>query len=256
MLLLVVAAVCGGFSHAYAQGGRQSDGVLYPQPDPPPLMFGPEIGYGWWENKGSFMVPDGNRACSEFTDGSGEGITYGAKGMIYLNSWFFISPRVRFEARSGTFMADLPGEPVRDRTNEIVTLEQEGQVDATMAAVAADLTVGVEFFRTGIYLFGGGSASFLLDGFYDYSERVKGPTGFTYADTRSITHKLVSGYSFPGYENTTFDLRGGLGYVLRLEPFAFNPEVFYSYPLTSALAKPDELKQTGIIGTFGVLYMF
>jgi hypothetical protein len=254
-MLLVAAAACLAWQpHALAQGGRATDNVLFPQPDPIPLLVGPEIGYGWWDNKGGFTVADGNMACTAFQDGKGKGVTVGAKALIYLNSWFFISPRVRYEARSGTFKTDLPGEPVRDASDSIVTLHEEGSVDATFAAATLDGTIGVEFFRTGIYIFGGGSASLLLDGFYNYSTRVVGPADFTYNDTRGTEHTLVTGRSFASYRKTAFDLRGGLGYLFRINRLAINPEIFYSSPLTSALAQPDELKQTGIVATFSIMY--
>jgi hypothetical protein len=251
---LVLFGVLAPGSRMLAQGGRPTDNVLYPQPDPIPFLIGPEIGYGWWDNKGGFTVTDGNMACTAFNNGKGKGMTFGAKAFIYLNSWFFISPRIRYEARSGSFMTNLPGEPVRDASDSVVTLSEEGIVDATFAAATLDGTIGVEFFQTGIYIFGGGSASFLLDGFYDYSTRVTGPSAFTYSDTRSDRHKLVSGRSFAGYEKTAFDLRGGLGYIFRIDRLAINPEVFYSSPLTSALSPPDELKQTGIVATLGIMY--
>jgi hypothetical protein len=239
---------------ARAQGGRATDNVLYPQPDPVPLLIGPEVGYGWWDNKGGFTVSDGNMACTALRDGKGKGITAGAKAFIYLNSWFFISPRLRYEARSGSFKTSLQGEPVRNAADSVVTLNEEGIVDATFAAATLDGTIGVEFFQTGIYLFGGGSASLLLDGYYDYSTHVLSPGEFTYNDTRSGQHTLVSGRSFTGYKSTAFDLRAGLGYIFRVDRLAFNPEVFYSSPLTSALEAPDELKQTGIIATFSIMY--
>src|SRR3954470_15145986 len=149
-LLVAAGLLCG--AQASAQGGRSTDNVLYPQPDPIPLLIGPEVGYGWWDNKGGFTVADGNMACTAFRDGKGKGITIGAKAMIYLNSWFFFSPRVRYEARSGSFTTNLPGEPVRDASDSVVTLNEEGIVDATFAAATFDGTIGVEFFQSGIYI--------------------------------------------------------------------------------------------------------
>lgn len=250
---LLLASHLAGPS-ALAQGGRPTDGVLYPQPDPLLMYVGLEAGYGWWDNKGSFTVSDGSQTCTAFEDGKGKGFTFGAKAMLYLNSWLFVSPRVRYEPRSGSFMTTLPGEPIRGANDSITTINEDGIVDATFAAATLDVTLGVEFFRTGIYLFGGASGSMLLDGFYDYSTKVTSPSEFIYTDNGGKQHKLVSARSFEGYQSTAFDLRGGLGYLFRIDRLAINPEVFYSSPLTSALAQPDEMKQTGIVATLGIMY--
>ncbi len=246
--------VCISPSSLQAQGGRPLDNVLYPQPDPLPVLVGPEFGRGFWKNKASFSVSDRDVPCVNFTDGDGAGFTAGAKAFLYANRWLFFSPRVRYEARSGSFTTGLAGEPARDAANNVITLDQEGTVDATIAAFSFDVTLGVEFFHSGIYLFGGGSASLLLGGYYDYSESLKGPAGFFYDDTHRADHRVVSGHSFESYQSTAFDLRGGLGYIYRMGRFAINPEVFYSLPLTNALGAPDTLQQTGIVTTIGFLY--
>jgi hypothetical protein len=251
-LLLGLLALVAVGADLRAQGGRDDDNVLYPQPEPPPILAGVEAGYGSWKNKGFFSVNDGKFSCTTFDNGDGKGPTFGAKAMIYVNRWLFFSPRVRMEARSGKFLSPLAGEPARNAANEVVTIEQEAQVDATMSTVSFDGTVGVEFF--GLYVFGGGSAGMLLDGSYNYTERMKGG-GFTYADTRTSEHQLVTGRRFDHYQKSVFDLRAGAGYLFRIGRFALNPEFFYSSPLTSALGQPDEMRQTGMVGTFGLLYI-
>lgn len=237
---------------AEAQGGRRSDRVLYPYSNPMRIYIGAEAGYGWWSNSGDFLISDGDRTCVVMDAGDGAGRTLGAKAMIYLNSWLFVSPRVRQEIRSGKATTPLPGEPVRDRENNVVTLQQEGQADIRVSALALDAMIGAEFY--GAYLFAGGSMSLLNDGTYDYSERLTGPPGFTYSDTRTNQHTLIRNHPFDRYESSTFDLRGGVGYLFQIGPLAINPEVFYSLPLTSALRAPDELKQDGIVATIGIMY--
>jgi hypothetical protein len=256
-MLAAVAALCSAFlsiaPSLLAQGGRAMDNILYPQPEQLQILGGPEVGYGTWTNRGYFTVPDGRRSCSAFDNGTGKGLTIGIKGIIYLTPWLFVSPRIRYEARSGSFVSPLPGEPVRAASNAIVMLDQEAQVDATISAISIDGTIGVEAF--GFYIFGGGSSSLLLDGVYNYTERLTGSKqNFQYADSRSAEHRLVSGRSFDGYEKSTFDLRGGAGLLLDLNYFTINPEVFYSSPLTSALHQPNDLKQTGLVGTIAILF--
>ncbi|MBX7216194.1 MAG: outer membrane beta-barrel protein [Candidatus Kapabacteria bacterium] len=247
-LLALVLAVA-----AQAQGGRRTDILLYQRPILP-LFVGIEGGYGQWTNEASFTVTDSKLPCALFTNGEGAGPVGGVKGMLYFNRWFFFSPRIRYETRSGTFLTPLPDEPVRDEANAIVQLSQEAQVDATMATFTFDPLVGIEIARTGLYLCGGPSASLLLDGSYDYTERIKSPSRFTYVATGTTEQGLVDGASFQQYQQFAFDLRGGAGFILRIGKFGLNPEVFYSFPLTSALASPDKLKQTGIVGTFSILY--
>ncbi|MEO5929274.1 MAG: hypothetical protein ABIR47_05030 [Candidatus Kapaibacterium sp.] len=256
-MLAAAVAFCAAFCSLalplLAQGGRAVDNILYPQPEPLPILGGPEVGYGNWTNKGYFTVPDGKRSCSAFDNGTGKGLTIGIKGIIYVTPWLFISPRIRYEARSGSFVSPLPGEPVRAASNAIVMLDQEAQVDATISALSIDGTIGVEAF--GFYIFGGGSSSLLLDGVYNYTERLTGSKqNFQYADSRTAEHRLVSGRAFDGYEKSTFDLRGGAGLLLDLSYFTINPEVFYSSPLTSALHQPNDLKQTGFVGTIAILF--
>lgn len=248
-----LAMVCVLAIAAQAQGGRRNDILLYQRPVLP-LFIGIEGGYGQWTNEASFTVSDSKLPCALFTDGDGGGPVGGVKGMLYFNRWFFFSPRIRYETRSGQFFTDLSDEPVRDESNAIVQLSQEAQVDVTMATFTLDPLVGIEIARTGFYLCGGPSVSLLLDGAYDYTERIKSPSRFTYVATGTNEQSLVAGRSFPNYEQFAFDLRGGAGFVLRLGKFGLNPEVFYSFPLTSALASPDKMKQTGIVGTFGILY--
>lgn len=247
-LLLLPTALC-------AQGGSKSDRVLYPLPPPIPLLIGIEGGYGSWDNKGFFSVGDGGfSSCATFGDGKGKGVTFGVKSMLYLNTWFFISPRVRYEPRSGRFLTTVPGDPVRGENDSITMIKEEAQADATFGAAVFDLTIGVEFFRTGIYVFGGGSGGVLLDGFYDYRQRIVSPTNFVYSDTRTTEKLLVKGRSFPTYQKTTMDLRGGLGYIFRIGKVALNPEVFYSKPMTDVFGAPESMKQTGMLGTFSIMY--
>lgn len=235
-----------------AQGGRAGDRVLYPYKAPCPIYVGLEGGYGWWTNSGNFVVADGDRTCVAFGASNGEGRTFGAKAMIYATPWFFVSPRVRQEMRSGKATISLPGEPVRDRSNAIVELRQEGRADIQIAALALEATAGVEFF--GVYVFGGASVSFMGKGTYDYSERLIGPAGIVFGDTRTSEHTLIRNRPFDRYESSTFDLRGGGGYLLSIGRFVINPEVFYSTPLTSALKAPEEFKQTGVVATLGIMY--
>jgi hypothetical protein len=239
---------------AYGQGGRSSDNNLYPQPALP-LYLGPELGYGSWSNKGSFIVSDSRLPCAEFTDGDGTGPTAGVKAYIYLNRWFMIAPRFRYEARSGTFLTPLADEPTRDASNQVTMLSQEGEADVTMAAFTFDTMLGFEIAHSGAYIVTGFSSSLLMDGIYDYTERLKSP-GLVYSDTKANQHLLISGKSFDTYQRFAFDLRGGVGYLYKFGRWAVNPEAFYSLPLTSALGDPDKLKQTGIVGTLGLLYNF
>jgi len=239
----------------YAQGGRRTDVLLYSRPVLP-LYLGVEGGYARWKNQADFGVSDRDIPCATFTDGEGEGPVGGVKGFIYYTRWFFLSPRVRYEERSGTFISPLPGEPARNADNEIVTLDEEAQVDATMATLSIDLMVGLEIARTGLYVAAGPSLGVLANGFYDYTERLKGPSGFSFPLTGRTEQQLVGGRSFDTYNQFVFDLRGVAGYLLRIGKWGINPEVFYSHPLSSALASPDLLKQTGVVGTLGILYNF
>lgn len=252
--VLVAAALACGTHRAAAQGGIKFDNVLYPKPIPIPLYVGIEGGYGRWKDEGYFSVTDGSFSCAMLNSGEGEGVTVGAKAMIYLNTWFFISPRVRYEPRPGTFTAPIAGSPVRDANDSVITLDAEAQVDATFAAGTLDLTIGVEFFQTGIYLFGGGSGSLLLDGFYNYTERLKGPNDIVFGGTQGHESQLVTGRTFATYQRSAFDLRGGGGFLLKIGKLVFNPEVFISRPLTSVLDQPEELKQSGLLGTFSIMY--
>jgi hypothetical protein len=178
------------------------------------------------------------------------------KGFVYINPWFFVSPRLRYEARSGSYLTTLASEPARDATGKDVMLEQEAQVDATMAAAQLDLRVGYDIAASGFYVNVGPAFSFMLNGFYDYSERIKSPIGFVYTDTRRVDHQLVGGRAFSDYNRFAVDIRGGIGYLFELDRLAINPEVFYSLPLTSSLKSPDKLKQRGVSGSLGILFNF
>lgn len=255
VFVLVVASALILALPGYAQGGRRTDALLYSRPVLPTYL-GIEGGYARWKNQADFSVSDRNIPCATFTDGEGEGPVGGVKGIIYFTRWFILSPRIRYEARSGTFVSPLPGEPARNASNEIVTLDEEAQVDVTMATFSIDLMAGIDIARTGIYLAAGPSIGFLANGFYDYTERLNGPSGFSFPGTGLNEQQLVGGRSFDTYNSFVFDLRGAAGYLLRIGRWGLNPEVFYSYPLTSALTSPDLMKQTGVVGTFGILYNF
>ncbi len=253
-MLAALALIPALHPSALAQGGTKYDNVLYPKPIPIPLWAGFEGGYGRWSDKGSFSISDGATTCASFNDGVGYGITAGAKAMIYFNRWIFLSPRIRYEPRPVTFTTSLPGTPVRGANDSIITLQEEGYVDARFAALTGELTVGVELFGTGLYLIGGGGASYMLGGRYDYSEQIIGPQPYTYNDTRSAGHELLSDVPFSTYQGFAFDVRGGGGFLLRIGRLAFNPEVIVNHPLTSILDRPEEMKQTGLLGTFSIMY--
>lgn len=219
--------------------------------------IGGGAGYSYWKDEADFGVTDNMLPCSRFSDGDGGGPVFELKGIFYplRNNWFILSPRVRYEARSGTFVSPLAGEPVKGENSETVILQQEGQVDATLSTISAEVTVGVEVAETGFYAVAGGSAGLLLDGVYDYTERLLSPQGFVYTATGSNEQKLLGGREFENFNSLVFDVRGGLGYMYRINDFfALNIEALYSYPLTSVFKEPDLLKQQGIIGTLSVLY--
>lgn len=215
------------------------------------------VGYSYWQNEADFGVTDRTIPCSRFTDGDGGGPVFELKAMLYPfhNTWFIFSPRIRYEARSGTFISPLPGEPVKGENSETVILQQEGQVDATLSTVSGELMVAVEFAETGFYVVAGGAGGLLLDGVYDYTERLLAPQGFVYAATETNEQQLLGGRQFDNFSSYVLDLRGGLGYMYRLNDFfALNVEALYSYPLTSVFEAPDVLKQQGVISTLSLLY--
>lgn len=218
---------------------------------------GAGAGYSYWKDEADFGVTDNTIPCSRFADGEGSGPVFELKGMFYplRNTWFLLSPRIRYEARSGTFISPLPGEPVKGESRETVILQQEGQVDATLSTISGEVMVGVEFAETGLYAVAGGSAGLLLDGVYDYTERLLAPQGFVYAATGTNEQQLLDGREFETFNSYVLDVRGGLGYMYRINDFfALNVETLYSYPLTSVFGAPDMLKQQGFIGTLSLLY--
>lgn len=247
--ILAVPAV-----QAWAQGGDTDDLILHPRIPPLPLMVGAEAGFGWWENQGMFTASDGDRTCVQFGTSKGDGATFGVKGMIYVTRWLFFSPRVRFENRISTVSTSLPGESVRDGSNNVVELKQEGYADIRITSTALDAMAGVEFF--GVYAFGGLSMSLLGEGTFDYTERLLSPDGFTYSDSRTREHTLIRNRKLEGYEKSVLDVRAGGGYLFRLGSIIVNPEAFYSIPTKSALLAPAEMKQSGVVATLSVMYNF
>ena len=221
-----------------------------------PTFVGIDVGYTLWKNQSSFAVSDRELPCAVFGDTEGQGPDFGTKAFIYTNPWLFFSPRARYETRSATFVSPLPGEPVRDASNTETMLSQEAQTDLSMSSITLDLRVGADPFEIGLYVCAGPAVSLMLDGSYDYSERILGPSGFLYSDTRSTEHVLASARTFENFQSIAVDARGGVGYLLEFGRLAINPEVFYSYPLTSTLKAPDKLKQAGISGSIGILFNF
>lgn len=253
-MLLVFIGMMAAMATANGQGGRESDLVLYPRSEPLPLLLGPEVGYGWWDNAGTFTVTDGDRTCVAFGTSEGKGLTVGVKGVAYLTRWLFISPRVRREVRTSIATTPLPEESIRDAGNDVVQLQQEGRADVRITSTALDLTIGLEMFD--LYVFGGGGLSLLGDGTFDYSERLLGPPGVIYNDSHTSTHTLIRNRKLEGYARSTFEVRAGGGYMLHLGPVVVNPEVFYSLPQESIVSLPSELKQTGLVATLSLMYNF
>lgn len=235
----------------------QGDGDVFLDPEYLlPMFVGVEAGYTMWKNEASFAVSDQALPCAVFGDADGQGPGFGARSFLYLNPWLFASPRIRFEARPASFIAPLAGEPVRDASNAETILQQEAQADMAMSSLTLDARVGIDIMESGLYVAVGPGVSLMLEGSYDYSERILGPSGFLYSDTRSGEHMLVDDRAFENFQSIAVDLRGGAGYLLQLDRLVINPEVFYSFPVTSSLKAPDKLKQTGISGSLGILYNF
>ena len=247
------------FSSATLQAqGRGGDALLH-EAIVRYQYVGGGIGYGYWKSDANFGVSDHSLPCATFTDGEGHGIIVEAKSILYplQNTWFLVSPRLRYESRSSAFITPLPGEPVKGENNERVILQQEAQVDGDFGTLALELMVGAEIAGTGLYVTAGGAGGLLLDGFYNYTERLLSPEGFVYAGTGTNEQQLLGGSKFETYNKFVFDVRGSLGYMYRIsDQFAFNIETVYSYPLTSAFDAPDLLKQQGVFGTLGLLYNF
>jgi hypothetical protein len=236
-----------------AQGGRGSDNVLYPQPILPSYV-GVDAGYIWWSSKASFGVGDGDLPCAIFGDGKGSGVTVGARLLHNVGTWFMLTPRIRYESRSSTFVTQLADEPIRDAGTGTSYLKQEAQADAHIGAFSADLMVGFTIPKTGVYLALGPSVSLVTGGTYDYTERINGPAGYVYSDNGGTEHMLAEGRSFERFKSVALSARAGLGYVYDLGDLALNPEVLYSLPLSSSLDTPDELKQSGVMAMIGVLF--
>lgn len=238
--------------------GRGSDALLHDYTERPQWIGG-GLGYGFWQNEANFGITDRELPCAFFTDGDGSGLVVEIKSIMYpfQNRWFIVSPRIRYEARSGSFISPLAGEPVKGENNETVILEQEAQVDATLGTLSGDLMVGVEFFETGIYLMGGGSFGLLTGGKYDYTERLLSPAGFVFAGSGTNEQQLLGGSKFDNFGSSVFDVRGALGYVHEIgDWWAVNVEAVYSHPMKSVLEDPELLKQQGIMGTVSILYNF
>ena len=238
--------------------GRESDALLH-EPVVRYQYIGGGAGYGYWKSEASFGVTDNSLPCAFFSDGEGDGLIIEAKAILYplQSTWFLFSPRLRYESRSSTFITPLPGEPIKGENNERVILQQEAQVDGDFGTLTLELMVGMEIAETGFYLSAGGAGGLLLDGFYNYTERLLSPQGFVYPATGTNEQQLLGGRKFDNFGTLVFDLRGSMGYMYRLnDNIAFNIEGVYSYPLTSAFNAPDLLKQQGIFGTLGVLYNF
>jgi len=255
-LLLATFVLCSA-DRLHAQGSW-GDALLHDYTERP-QWIGAGLGFGYWIDDALFGVSDQALPCAVFSDGNGGGLLFEVKSIMYPfhNNWFIFSPRLRYEARSGTFITPLAGEPAKGENNETVILEQEAQVDATLGTVSLELMAGVEFFESGFYAVGGGEGGLLLSGKFDYTERLLSPQGFVYAATETNEQKLVGGRKFENFGSFVADLRGGLGYIHELgDSWALNAEFLYSYPVISALKDPDKLNQQGIMGTVSVLYNF
>ena len=238
--------------------GRGGDALLH-EPVIRYQYIGGGLGYGYWKSEASFGVADNNLPCAFFSDGEGKGLMAEAKAILYplQSTWFILSPRLRYESRSSSFITPLAGEPIKGENNERIILQQEAQVDGDFGTLALELMVGAEIAETGFYITAGGAGGLLVDGIYNYTERLLSPQGYVYAGTGTNEQQLVGGRSFDNFGTLVFDLRGSMGYMYRLsDQFALNIEGVYSYPLTSAFNSPDLLKQQGIFGTLGLLYNF
>lgn len=250
ILLLAVASV----PELYGQG-RSSDALLHD----PMIRYqyvGLGVGYGYWASDARFGVTENGLPCANFTDGEGGGLLLQAKAILYpiRSTWFFVSPRLQYENRASTFITPLPGEPVRIDGGERIILEQEAQVDGAFSTLTLDLMLGLEIANSGFYIAAGGSAGLLLDGTYDYTERLL-TEGFTFTGSGETEQQLLSAREFESYGTVVADLRGSLGYMYRVsDAVALNIEGTYSYPLLSAFNEPDELKQQGVMGVVGVLF--
>jgi hypothetical protein len=253
-LLMAVAALAmiAPMAPLHAQWGRSSDNILYPQ-STLPFFIGPEVGWGLWTHKADFGVGDIQLPCTIFNDGTGSGLTAGARAMMYLSDLVVLTPRVRYESRPGTFTTALPDEPIRDESNDPATLSQEAESEVQSASLTLDLMLGVDIGSTGFYVMGGVGSSLMMQGTFDYTERITAPADMVYDATGTSEQVLVQEQKFQNYESLAFALRGGAGYLLKFGQWAINPEIFYSLPLTSALGAPDELKQSGIVVSMGIL---
>ena len=254
-ILLTGIGLLVAIAGAAAQGGRSSDNILYPQP-PLPIMIGPEIGYAMWDIDASFVVGDAALACAVFGDGEGEGPTFGMRAFVYLTPWITLTPRLRYEPRVATFDAALEGEPARDGRDSVVMLTRAGRVDATLSTYTLDLRLAVDLFESGFYLAAGTGASLVASSFFDYTERITGPQEFVHGGTGTSEEVLVSGQAFDNKQAFVLDARGGAGLLISVGPIVFNPEVSYTYPITSSLAPPDTMKQRGFSGSLGILFNF
>ena len=238
--------------------GRGGDALLHDYTERPQWVGG-GLGYGYWKSDADFGVTDHSLPCALFSDGDGSGFVLELKTIMYpfQNTWFIVSPRIRYAARAGTFITPLAREPVKGENNETVLLEQEAQVDATLGTLSLDLMLGAEFFGTGVYALAGGSGGLLTGGKYDYTERILNPQGFVFAGTGTNEQQLLGGNNFDNFGSFVVDLRGGLGYLHEIgDWWAVNVEAVYSYPVTSVLEEPDMLKQQGVMGTVSLLYNF
>lgn len=220
-----------------------------------PMFVGPEAGYTLWQNQADFTISDQALPCVAFGNVDDQGPGYGIRALLFLHPRFFVSPRMRYEQRSASFITPMEDEPALDGSNSEIVLRQEAQVDLKMSSITFELRGGIDVLETGICLTAGPAIN-ILSASYTYSERILGPQGFLYGDSRSAEHTLLSQRQFENFEDMSIDLRAGIGYLAEFGPLGIHPEISFSLPLTSSLKAPETLKQTGISGSLGILFNF
>lgn len=252
---LLPTCLLTGVPDAFGQGGRPEDNVLFPHPlQIPSILVGPDIGWGYWIDRGEFGVADRNLPCASFAEGRGYSLNAGARAFIHLSRSFFVSPRFRYEPRPADFTTPLAGEPIRNQTNEVVTLQQEAVAKGSFTVGCFDGMIGLDLFRTRLYMVGGGSVGRILSSGYDYTENILGPSGIVYDDTKTRSHTPAPDREFTTVNSLNASLRGGFGYIHEFGRFAINPEILYSRSLIPFLADPDAMDQQGFVVIIGVLW--
>jgi hypothetical protein len=197
----------------------------------PPLLLGVGGGAQFAWHSGTIATYEGAYECCTFTDGTGTGMAFAARGLFRLSGPFSLRAGIGLEQHDGEFSSVRLAYPMLSTTNNIEYVDFDEMLTARLSSLTLEAQVQYLVLSPGLYLTAGPALHIPMAREWTHTTTIAAPSDLRFLDG-STSRTLVDG-EIPDV-NAWLSLRLGAGALLPVTNTLFiNPEIMYSFALTN-----------------------